>query len=138
MRSKGYKTKLYKIILDYFSNNFEKALTAADVYAYVQSQNEEINRATVYRNLDRLVTEGKILKYVTDDGKKSSYISRDDKNNCVEHFHLQCSECGKVIHLECGYMDEIIKHISEEHGFDLRCNSSILYGKCRECSEKER
>lgn len=137
MRASGYTTKLYSMILEFFTNNHEKALTAGDVFSYVHSQNEKINRATVYRNLDKLISEGKILKYVTDDGKMASYILRDETHKCGEHFHLQCSECGKVIHLDCGYVDDFIKHISEEHGFDLRCSSSIIFGKCRECSKKE-
>ncbi len=138
MRSEGYSTKLYNIIIDYLKDNRERAVTAANVYDYIHTINERANKTTVYRNLDRLVSEEKLLKYVTDDGKMASYIFREPDSGCGEHLHLQCSQCGRVVHLDCGYMDEIIRHISTKHGFDLRCASSILYGHCKECAEKSK
>ncbi|MBS7402542.1 MAG: Fur family transcriptional regulator [Oscillospiraceae bacterium] len=137
MRSEGYSTKLYNSILDFLSKNRERAVTAANVYEHLQAAGDRANKTTVYRNMDRLVSEGKVLKYVTDDGRMASYIYKSHDDDCGEHLHLQCSGCGRVIHLDCGYMDEIIRHISSEHGFDLRCSSSILYGKCRECAQKD-
>lgn len=137
MRSEGYRTKLYGIIFDYFRENREKAVTAADVYEHIQTISEKANKTTVYRNLDRLVSEGRLLKYVTDDGRMASYILKENVC-CGEHLHLQCSECGRVLHLDCGYMDEFIRHISSEHGFDLSCASSILYGCCNECAKKSK
>lgn len=137
MRSEGYSTRLYTIIIEYLNQNRERAVTAADVYEYIHSISERANKTTVYRNLDRLVSEGKLLKYVTDDGKMASFIFKEPDGCCAEHLHLQCSECGRVVHLDCGYMEEIIHHISTEHGFDLRCASSILYGRCRDCAQKQ-
>ena len=136
MTGKGYSTKLYNMILDCLSSNSPKSMTAHDVYDYVTSQGQSVNKATVYRNLDKLVSEGKLLKYVTDDGRMSSYVFHQPDWDCGSHLHLRCSYCGKVIHLECGLTDELVEHISNEHGFDIRCGDSILYGVCRECAEK--
>lgn len=138
MRSAGYSTKLYNMILDFLSRSSERAVTAGDVYDYVRSKSETVNKTTVYRNLDRLVSEGKLLKYVTDDGKMASYVFHEPEHNCMGHLHLRCSCCGKVIHLDCGLTDELVEHISCEHGFDIRCGDSILYGTCRECREREK
>lgn len=136
MRSLGYSTKLYNSIIELFSDNGSRALTADDVYRAVCASGETVNRTSVYRNLDKLVAEGQLLKYVTDDGKRASYVFKGGDDSCVEHFHLQCTECGRVIHLDCGSMDEFIRHVSDEHGFDMSCGSSILYGKCRDCRNK--
>lgn len=136
MRTQGYSTKLYNSILQLFSGNSSRALTAADVYREVCQEGETINRTSIYRNLDKLVAEGKLLKYVTDDGRRASYVYKGGNESCVEHFHLQCTECGKVIHLDCDSMDDFIRHVSMEHGFDMSCGSSILYGKCSECRNK--
>ena len=58
-------------------------------------------------------------------------------HHCEEHLHLQCVKCGKIIHLECEFMDEISEHILKDHGFELQCKNSILYGMCSACQEKE-
>ena len=42
-----------------------------------------------------------------------------------------------MIHLECGFMKDILAHLEEHHGFALECSSSVLYGMCRECKEME-
>lgn len=133
MRNTGYNTRLYNIIIDMFSRNSSRALTAADVYKYLGAEGETVNRTSVYRNLDKLVGEGVLMKYVTDDGRRASYVYKGDHGSCVEHFHLQCTQCGRVIHLDCGSVEDFIRHVSADHGFDLSCGSSILYGKCRDC-----
>ena len=40
---------------------------------------------------------------------------------------------GRIIHLECGFMEEISRHIVAHHGFELQCDSSVLYGVCKDC-----
>ena len=43
---------------------------------------------------------------------------------------------GRIIHLECHFMEEISHHIEKSHGFTLQCKNSILYGVCKECKNK--
>ena len=47
------------------------------------------------------------------------------------------AKCGKIIHLECEFMDEISEHILKDHGFKLQCKNSILYGMCSACQESK-
>ncbi|MEG1108251.1 MAG: transcriptional repressor [Oscillospiraceae bacterium] len=136
LRSDGYSTKIYNAIMGFLRENQERAVTASDVYEHLVTESEKVNKTTVYRNLDRLVSDGTLLKYVTDDGKKASFIFHRQDESCIEHLHLQCSDCGRVIHLDCDYMEDFIRHISDEHDFNLRCGSSILYGLCKDCEAK--
>ena len=57
----------------------------------------------------------------------------EERNEKDWHLHLKCVKCGKIIHLECHFMEEISHHIEESHGFTLQCKNSILYGVCKEC-----
>jgi hypothetical protein len=50
------------------------------------------------------------------------------------NIHLKCIKCNKVIHLECGFMEELRTHLAESHHFILQCEGSVLYGICDECS----
>lgn len=38
--------------------------------------------------------------------------------------------------LDCGFMDEIAEHIQKDHGFQLQCKNSILYGICKDCRQE--
>lgn len=136
MRSDGYNTNIRQKVLEFVYENRTRTLTAKDIYSYINKNEEIANRATIYRCLDRLVLQGKLLKYVTDDGKKSSYLYKNQNSECHEHLHLQCTECGKIIHLDCDFMEDIVNHISKNHQFDIKCDSSILFGKCKDCQKK--
>lgn len=131
----GYNTRVRQHILRMLGADPGCAVTAGDVLKALADAGEPVSKTTVYRCLDRLAAERRVLKYVADDGKRASYICADE-GRCAEHLHLQCSSCGKVIHLDCDFMDDIIGHISDKHGFDLRCDSSILYGRCADCVKK--
>ena len=137
-RQRPYHTRVRGLLLDFLAQNAHSTVTAAEVLAYFQSQNQPVNRATVYRNLDRLVEERAVIKYVSDDGKKASYLYCGPHENCQEHLHLQCSACGRVIHLDCGLADQLTAHLRDSHGFDLKCGSSILYGLCEDCRKNKR
>ena len=66
-------------------------------------------------------------------GGKAVYQYVELGQHCEEHLHLKCVKCGCIIHLDCGFMDEIAEHIQKDHGFQLQCKNSILYGICKDC-----
>ena len=70
-------------------------------------------------------------------GDVALYQFAEPARNCDSHLHLQCVKCGKVIHLDCHFMDEINEHIEEHHGFSIICKGSILYGTCEKCRNEE-
>ncbi len=137
MKNNEYKTRNKQAILEYLKDNQENSVTVKDINAYMKNSGEKINITTIYRYLDKLSADGTVMKYTSDDGKNSCFKYMDSKRSCHEHFHLQCSSCGKIIHLDCSYMDDIVRHISECHDFDLKCDNAVLYGKCHECIKKE-
>lgn len=134
-RSDGYKTKGRKLILDYLERNKERTTTAAEIQKYMEQQGNPVNVSTIYRNLDVLVNQGQIMKFVADKGEKSTYQYIEPEHDCHRHLHVQCVRCGKVVHLECDFMSSIEKHMEKEHGISLLCENSILYGICQCCKE---
>lgn len=135
MRSK-YKTKLKQNILNYLIQNKHVSVSARDIYEHLLSGGEQVNLSTVYRNLDRLVIDKKVLKYISEDGKTASYIWADDHKECCEHLHLQCINCGKIIHLDCDCSADFIKQIVIKHDFELTSDNAVLYGECGNCRKK--
>ena len=110
-------------------------MTAADVDEYLREHDSEVNITTIYRYLDKLAKDGTVIKYVAEKGCQAAYQYVEPGRGCEQHLHLKCVKCGKIIHLECHFMEEISHHIEESHGFTLQCKNSILYGICRDCKK---
>ena len=123
------------MIMKYLMDNRERVVTVNDIDTYLKEQGITVNISTIYRFLNKLSDGGEIMKYVASKGEMSSFqYVNDDEHHCREHLHLHCTGCGKIIHLECGFMEEISRHIGIHHGFVLQCESSVLYGLCKKCN----
>ena len=137
-RSSSYNTRTRQLILDYLQANPSRTLSAADIVAHLEAAGAPANPTTVYRYLDKLAAEQRVMKYVAKKGERAVYQYIDDAHHCHEHIHLKCTRCGQIFHMDCHFMDEVRQHLQQEHGFTLQCEGSILYGLCRDCAEKER
>ena len=134
-RSDGYNTKTRQLILDYLINNRQHAVSASNILEHLEEQGASPNPTTVYRYLDKLAGEQRIMKYVADKGEKALFQYVDEGRHCREHLHLKCVQCGRIYHLDCHFMDEVRAHLMAEHGFTLQCEGSVLYGLCRHCAQ---
>ena len=74
---------------------------------------------------------------MSEKGNQAVYQYVEQGHHCDEHLHLKCVKCGCIIHLECDFMREIAEHIKKDHGFELQCKNSIIYGMCSKCQENE-
>ncbi len=135
LRPTDYKTKQKELILNFFLENKHLHLTAAEIIRHINNNGENIGAATVYRCLDKLVSSGIIRKYFLDDKTSACYQYVVPDENCNEHFHLKCVECGKLIHIDCSYMQTLDKHIFSHHGFKVDNSRTVLYGRCKNCEK---
>lgn len=137
MAGNSYATASRKKILEFLKKNHDRAVTVADIDAYLKETDNEVNITTIYRYLDKLAKEETVMKYVAEKGCQAAYQYVEQGHHCEEHLHLKCVKCGSIIHLECAFMSEIAEHISKDHGFSPQCKNSIIYGTCRECANLE-
>ena len=124
-----------QLILDYLINNCQHAVSASNILEHLEAQGASPNPTTVYRYLDKLAGEQRIMKYVADKGERAVFQYVDEGRHCREHLHLKCVQCGRIYHLDCHFMDEVRAHLMAEHGFTLQCEGSVLYGLCRHCAQ---
>ena len=136
-RSDGYNTKTRQLILDYLIRNRQHAVSASNILEHLEAEGASPNPTTVYRYLDKLAGEQRVMKYVADKGEKAVFQYVDEGRHCREHLHLKCVRCGRIYHLDCHFMDEVRAHLMAEHGFTLQCEGSVLYGMCRSCAANE-
>ena len=45
-------------------------------------------------------------------------------------FICSAGRAEKILHLECEFMEEIIRHLYDHHRFTLECAGSVLMGMC--------
>lgn len=79
--------------------------------------------------------QGTVRKYIAEEGQSACFEFIDESGECTLHYHLKCSECGRLIHVNCEYLDEVAEHILEHHGFVISPEKTILYGICERCRE---
>lgn len=131
--AKEYHSRYRTRILQYFEEQPDRRMSAAGVYEKMTEEGMHVNLATVYRNLDRLVQDQMLIALKAPEEEEKYYQYMRPGLQCAEHLHLCCSRCGKVIHLNCGFMREIQEHLMDDHGFLLDCGESMLTGLCSEC-----
>lgn len=102
-RSDGYNTRTRQLILDYLINNRQHAVSASNILEHLEEQGASPNPTTVYRYLDKLAGEQRIMKYVADKGERAVFQYVDEGRHCREHLHLKCVQCGRIYHLDCHF-----------------------------------
>lgn len=136
MRNEGYKTRQREIILNYLKNNSGEHSTVHDIMDYLYKQKLSVGQTTVYRYLDRLVAAGEVRRYPSPDGA-TCYQYVVEQEACHSHYHLKCTDCGRLIHLECAAVEQLASHIADEHGFKLDGCMTVFYGRCCDCRKGE-
>lgn len=134
---KEYMTKVKSWLIEYLHKHEDERNSAKDIYAKMQKDGLVVNMSTVYRNLEKLVEEH-VLSYEEIPGvEERQYVFHKPDMACAHHLHMHCMKCGRVFHLNCGFMDDIQHHLYREHGFSLDCEKSVLMGICKDCREEE-
>ena len=128
MKRSQYATKQKNEIEAVLKEADGRCLSAGEI---LERLAEPVSTATVYRHLRRLAEEGKAQAEVS--GRHRTVYRFCPPEHCSEHFHLRCLKCGRLVHLDCGLMDELSRHISADHAFRLDCRKTVLYGTCKEC-----
>ena len=101
--------------------------TAEEVYNAVAEKYPSISKATVYRNLNQMAENGKLLKVRMMDGA-DCFDTR-----VVKHYHIRCKECGKVYDVDMPYLENLEKNVPDKHGFDFQGHEIVFIGVCPDC-----
>lgn len=136
MEQKSYNTRQRSQVLNCLVNNKTKHMTVDEIAEWLKENNIVVGKTTVYRTLEKLVSEGKARKYISEEGRSACFQYVDKDWHCEQHFHLKCVGCGKLIHLQCEHLAQLEKHVFEHHSFEVDNTKTVLYGVCKECRGK--
>ena len=96
----------------------------------IQSEVSGIDRATIYRILNRFSEDGLVHKIIGDDGKQyfALCVNCEKGHHHHNHFHFRCRSCGKV---EC-LREEVRVHLPP--GYIPEAFNGVITGQCGACS----
>ncbi len=134
----GYDTKQGKLILDCLKAHRSSHVTVDSIMACLKEQGASVGQTTVYRNLDKLVRQGVVVRYAGAEGQGACYQYVDCHEGGPAHYHLVCADCGQMIHLQCGHLDELTTHLLEHHQFCIDRFRTVIYGLCNKCASGKR
>ena len=134
-----YKTKQRDRLISYLETVPGQHITAFDVCEAFRQDGAPIGQSTVYRQLESLVGEGILNKYIIDEKSPAcfEYVRSASHQGPGTCFHCKCEKCGRLIHLHCEELEEIRNHLLGEHGFRLNPRRTVFYGICEACQQAE-
>lgn len=81
--------------------------TPSEVYEKVREKHPHISRATVYRNLNLLAERGELAHVAVPNGADRYEL------RCDPHYHLCCSQCGKIFDAEMPYQADLAERLGD-------------------------
>jgi len=101
-------------------------LSAEDVYRALLEQESDIGLASVYRVLTQFEAAGLVTRHHFDGGQAVFELDTGDN-----HDHIVCVKTGKVSEFKDQQIENRLKEIATELGYDLDDHRIVLYGTFR-------
>ena len=131
----AYMTRQQQAVLKCIESCPGGRATAMDLMQMLRQEGQTVGLSTVYRQLEKLVAQGKVHKLLTEEGACYQYCDKTVHRDC---FLLQCEGCGAIFHMDCSHLGELYGHLLESHGFAINPRCTMFYGLCGKCREAER
>lgn len=135
--SNGYNTKQKESLVAFLIKNKDRHTNVREISSFLSNEGTPMGTATIYRQLDKLIEQGLVRKYILDGSAGACYQYIDDES-CHQHFHLKCTSCGQLIHTDCRYIASINSHIFNRHKFTVDPSQTVFYGTCESCAKEKK
>lgn len=106
--------------------------TADEIYRALEPRFPNMSVATVYNNLRVFKKAGLVRELTYGDAS-----SRFD-GNTLDHYHVICTECGKIRDFNHPSLYSVEREAAEETGFQIRSHRMEVYGICQDCQRAHR
>jgi Fur family transcriptional regulator, peroxide stress response regulator len=127
-KSTGRKTRQLEVVWHEVARDNSHP-TADQIYRRVRRHIPDISLGTVYRNLQKLVAEGKLQVLTL--GRTQHF------DPLVEsHQHFICQICGRVYDILVGKGEEILPASLLQGGFTVTSHRLEVFGECKSCSRR--
>ena len=135
--AKTYKTAGRQRLLSFLQSSPDRQFGVDELTEELdrlqESEGQKQSKSTLYRHLSELCEREVIQKFYSTERRCHVYQYVGEGCDCRSHFHGKCIQCGAIEHLGCRDSKSFVDHLIEDHGFEVYCGQSILYGLCRKC-----
>ena len=131
----AYMTRQQQAVLKCIESCPGGRATAMDLMQMLRQEGQTVGLSTVYRQLEKLVAQGKVHKLLTEEGACYQYCDKTVHRDC---FLRQCAGGGAIFHMDCSHLGELYGHLLESHGCAINPRRTMFYGLCGKCREAER
>jgi Fur family peroxide stress response transcriptional regulator len=105
--------------------------TAQELYEHIHAKpdsfGKKISLGTVYRNLQILEENGKLISI-----DSSSFVTHYDAR-LDPHYHFICKNCGVVLDIAMDYMNELNDKAQKGNDCRIESHSLAFEGCCEKC-----
>lgn len=109
-------------------------LSPEEIYEAIRRKDPKIGRATVFRTL-KLLEDCRLISKVTFADGRHKYEAVRGRPH---HDHMICTDCGQAIEFSNPTLESLQDRIAKEHKFTLLWHRHELFGRCRDCSGREK
>ncbi|MBQ7766052.1 MAG: transcriptional repressor [Lachnospiraceae bacterium] len=127
-----YQTQQRKILLDFLAASHDRQFTIEEIMEGLYEEGRSVPQSSVYRLMKKLVEEGVVRRHSKEDSRQFVYQIIESEE-CHSHLHLQCTACGKLVHLSHEATKEAKQWMQGTTGFELDQEKTFLYGTCTDC-----
>lgn len=99
------------------------------LYEEVKSKFSSISLATIYKNINSMITNTLLLEVKIPNEKPVYEIIKE------QHSHLVCKNCGEVIDIKID-TTRIVDSISQDYKFSIDKSDLVFSGSCENCSSQ--
>jgi Fur family ferric uptake transcriptional regulator len=131
---KVYQTEQRKQLISYLQKHNDKQFSIEELINAMDSESMP-GKSTIYRLIKQLVEEGLVRRFAKDNSRHFLY-QLVDGFQCHMHFHLQCTKCGVLVHLDDESSKSTEENIFDKVGFSVDIDKTIMFGKCSNCQSK--
>ena len=107
-------------------------LDADELYRRAEKKEPRLSMSTVYRNLQLFLKLGLVEEHHFDRAR-TCYEAKTK----VEHHHLMCLGCGKIIDFEYPLSQEMKENLEAKNGFHITGTKVLLVGYCADCFKQK-
>ena len=102
--------------------------TVESIYAKVKTEFPTTSLATIYKTVSLLKEINEVLELGFADGS-----NRYDGNRPFPHPHVICTKCKRIVDSEVRDLQEMIRQVARETGFQILTHRLDFFGLCRNC-----
>jgi len=129
---KGYNTGQRRLLAEFLERHMDQPLSAEQIAEMISAEGGEISLSAVYRNIERMEKDGLVRRSSSGEGRRAVY--QYIGGACAKHLHMQCTNCGDIIHLDDNATNAMRMAVRSCGDFSIDERRTVLYGCCGNCS----